>query len=224
MKAILLSILPILLFTASCKKDTDTSEPAKNNTNYINTMPGSSWQYHEINASGSIKLESDYIVTSTNKDTLISNKSYHIYMVSRGGHRYLHLNGKEYYEFDTIPGGGSETFERFYLKTGAVPGTNWTQSQNIAADGLQIPAKINNIIVDNALTRVVNGKTYENVIHVSTTITSTLIPAASLTTDIHSYYAPDYGLIENTSKINLNYLGVVKKLDLSTKLTTAALK
>jgi hypothetical protein len=225
MRIILLTALSSLLFISSCKKDENTSEPKPGeNTSYINTHSGSSWVYHEINASGATSVESDYTVTSTSRDTTISNRSYHIYNVSFGGNRFLNLSGKEYYEFDTIPGGGSKTFQRLYLKTGATPGSNWTQSETIEVQGVQIPVKITNTIVENSLTRMVNGKNYQNVIHVSTKITSDLIPGTALTTEIHSYYAPNYGLIENTSKLNLNYLGIVEKLDITTTLKSSDLK
>ena len=225
MKSLILIALPCLFLFSSCKKDENKPDTRpEENATFINTASGSSWSYHEINSSGSASVESDYTVTSTNKDTSINSRSYHIYNVSFGGNRYLNLSGKDYYEFDTIPGGGSKTFERLYLKTGATPGTSWTQTENIQVEGIQVPSKITNTIVETSLTRMVNGKNYQNVIHVSTTITSELIPAASLTTDIHSYYAPNYGLIENTSKINLNYLGVVEKLDIATTLKSSDLK
>ena len=224
MRTIILIALPVLFFLSSCKKENNSTEPPKENDTYINTASGSKWVYHEINSSGSTPVESDYTITSTNRDTTISNRSYHVYNVSYGRNRYLNLSGKDYYEFDTIPGGGSKTFQRLFLKTGVTQGTSWTQSEIIEVEGIQVPAKITNTIVANNLTRTVNGNTYLNVIHVSTSITSDLIPSASLTTDIHSYYAPTYGLIENTSKLNLNYLGVVEKLDIFTTLKSSDLK
>ena len=225
MRTFLFVALPCLLLLSSCKKDeSGTNTPSQENSNFINTVAGSSWVYHENNSSGATSIESDYTVTSTSKDTSISGKSYHIYNVSYGGNRYLNLSSKDYYEFDTIPGGGSKTFERLYLKTNAAPGISWTQTENIQVEGIQLPAKITNTIVGTSLTRMVNGKNYQNVIHVSTTITSDLLPGTALTTDIHSYYAPNFGLIENTSKLNLNYLGVVEKLDIATTLKSSDLK
>jgi hypothetical protein len=224
MKTIILFTLSALFLFSSCQKENSTPEAPKENTNYINVTSGSSWVYQEINSSGSSAVKSDYTVTATSRDTMISNKSYHIYSFSYGGFRYLSLSGKDYNEFDTLPGGGSKYFERLYLKSGASVGTTWSQSENLLVQGIQLPVKLNNTIVDNALVKEVNGKSYDKVIHVKTTITSDLIPSASLTTDINSYYAPNYGLIENTSKLNLNFLGTVEKIDLSTTLKSATLK
>lgn len=220
---ILLALSSLILFS-SCKKEKSSTETPGENTNYINTASGSSWLYQEINASGAAPVQSDYTLTSTNRDTTIKNKNYHIYSLSYGDSRYLNLSGKEYYEFDSVPGEGIKSFERLYLKRGVPVGATWSQSENLVVEGIQIPIKLNNTIVSISLVKEVHGKSYDKVIHVKTTITSDLIPAASLTTDINSFYAPNYGLIVNTSKLNLDYMGMVEKIDISTTLKSADLK
>lgn len=224
MRTYILLAMSAIFLCSSCKKDNDTSENQKETTSYINITPGSSWNYQELNASGTATVQTDYSVTSTNRDTTINNKSYHIYTFSYGGSRYLNLSGKDYFEFGALPGAGVNSFERLYLKSGAAVGTSWSQSENLMVEGVQIPIKLNNTIVENSLVKTVHEKLYEKVIHVKTTITSELIPAASLITDIHSYFSPKYGVIENTSKLNLNYLGIVEKVDISTTLKSADLK
>lgn len=224
MRTFILLALPALFLFSSCKKEKSTPETPDEKKNYINTSVGSSWLYMEINSSGAAPVQSDYKITSTSSDTMINSKSYHIYSLSYGGSRYLNLSGKEYYEFDTVPGAGIKSFERLYLKSGASVGTSWSQSENLVVDGIQIPMKLTNTIVSTNLVKEVQGKSYEKVIHVKTSITSDLIPSASLTSDINSYYAPNYGLIENTSKLNLDYLGMKEKIDISTTLKSADLK
>ena len=224
MRTFILLALPALFLFSSCKKEKSTPETPDEKKNYINTSVGSSWLYMEINSSGAAPVQSDYKITSTSSDTMINSKSYHIYSLSYGGSRYLNLSGKEYYEFDTVPGAGIKSFERLYLKSGASVGTSWSQSENLVVDGIQIPMKLTNTIVSTSLVKEVQGKSYEKVIHVKTSITSDLIPSASLTSDINSYYAPNYGLIENTSKLNLDYLGMKEKIDISTTLKSADLK
>ena len=82
---------------------------------------------------------------------------------------------------------------------------------------------ITNKIEEKDISKTVNGSNYNNVIHVSTGIAVGGIPAASLLTDIDYYYAPNYGMIENTSKINLNYFGIVNNSDFTTRLKNATL-
>ena len=80
------------------------------------------------------------------------------------------------------------------------------------------------MIIEKGLTKVINGITYKNVIHVSTTISSSAIPSASLTSDIHSYYAPNYGLINNNTIVHLDYAGVKQDVNIATSLISASLK
>lgn len=224
MRTIILLTLPALFLFASCKKENSSGETPEENLNYLNTTAGSSWLYHEINSSGPSPVQSDYRVTSTASDTTINNKSYHIYSLSYGGSRYLNLSGNDYYEFDTVPGEGVKSFERLYLKGGVPVGTSWSQSENLVVEGIPIPMKITNTIVSTTLIKEVNGKSYEKVIHIKTTITTDKLPAGSLMTDINSYYAPNYGLIENTSKLTLDYMGMKEKIDISTSLKSSDLK
>ena len=224
MRTIILLALPALFLFSSCKKEKSSPKDPKENANFINVVSGSSWVYEEINKSGAVPVQADYTLTSTNRDTTINNKSYHMYSFSYGGSQYRNLSGKDYYEFGNLPGAGTKSFERLYLKSGASVGTTWSQSENLEVEGLQIPIKLTNTIVSISLVKEVQGKSYEKVIHIKSTITSELIPAASLITDINSYYAPNYGLIENTSKLNLDYMGMVEKVDITTTLKSADLK
>jgi hypothetical protein len=82
---------------------------------------------------------------------------------------------------------------------------------------------ITNKIEEKSIARTVNSVAYSNTIHVSSSISVTGIPPANLTSTINYYYAPRYGLIENTSKIDLNYFGIVSNTDVATKLKTAVL-
>ncbi|MBS1758047.1 MAG: hypothetical protein JSU03_12305 [Bacteroidetes bacterium] len=70
---------------------------------------------------------------------------------------------------------------------------------------------------------MVNGKTYTKVIHVQSSISVDGVPATALTSDIQTYYAPKVGLIQNTIKINLNYLGLVSSTDTKTILKSSVI-
>jgi hypothetical protein len=74
----------------------------------------------------------------------------------------------------------------------------------------------------------VKGITYKNVFHVTTTVSVTVsgipLPSGALTTDIQTYYAEKYGMIQANNKINLNYAGIVDNTDQQTSLVSADIK
>lgn len=220
-------ILPaFLLFAVSCTKTKDNGS-ATPSESYLNTATGSTWNYHVIDSSGTTPIASDYTITSTSRDTTISGKSYHIYDNSTGGFQYLNKTGTDYYQFDSLPAGfGVGVFERLYLKDSAYAGTSWNQTQNVTVSGIPfaIPVILTYSIAERDISRTVNSVNYSNVIHVTASISSPLIPSTSLSSSINSYYAPIYGLIESSTKISLNYSGLVENVNVSLKLVNSVLK
>jgi hypothetical protein len=225
-KTITLLCCAFAFFFAGCSKETPNTNPPVTSDAYLNTTAGSTWTYHEDNSSGATPTSSDYTVTSTDKDSTVGSRKYHIYNFSYGGSRYLNISGNDYYQFDSIAGSNGTILERIYLKDNLDAGATWSQDFNINYPGLPVtaPLKITNKIVEKGISRTVNSIEYKNVIHVSTSLSSSVIPEASLTSAIDSYYAPKYGLIEGTTKINLNFLGISQKVDVSTQLKSAVLK
>ncbi len=122
------------------------------------------------------------------------------------------MDGHDYYQYDSIPVNGGINIERLYLKDNASTGATWNQDFSLTIPGfpLPVPLTVNNQIAEKGISRTVNGTAYSNVIHVSTTLSSALIPSSAFTSSIDSYYAPKYGLIENTSVINLIIQGLLK--------------
>jgi hypothetical protein len=220
----LLFIASILIISA-CKKNENNNTPTSHDK-YLTTSAGSTWSYHETDSSGASPVNSDYTITSSSSDTSINSKSYHIYNNSAGGNQYLNITGNDYYQFDSLPAGfGAGVFERLYLKDSAYAGTNWSETQTVSVTGVPfpVPVTINYSIAEINISRTVNSIKYSNVIHVSATISSALIPASSLTSSLNSYYAPKYGLIESSTKINLDYTGLVENVNISVKLVNSSL-
>ncbi|MEO8823051.1 MAG: hypothetical protein ABI366_05705 [Ginsengibacter sp.] len=219
-----LIFLATVLFLSACKKD-DTSKNSPPPDVYANSVSGSSWTYHQTDLSG-IKPPSDYTVTSTSNDTTINSRKYHVYKYSYGGSEYLAVEGHDYYQYDSIPITGGINIERVYLKDNASTGDTWKQdfSLNIPNFPLAVPLTVQNKIAEKGISRTINGKSFSNVFHVITTLSSLGIPSSALSSNIDSYYAPGYGLIENTTVIQLNYLGFVENVNLKTELTSSDLK
>jgi hypothetical protein len=211
-----------LLFIISCKKNETTNVPQQDT--YVTTSAGSTWNYHETDSSGTTPVNKDYTLTSTSGDSSINGRNYHIFSNSAGSNQYLNITGSDYYQFDSLPAGfGTTVFESLYLKSVAGVGTSWTQALSVNLSGIPVPVLLTYTIAEKGSSRSVNGTTYTDVIHVSTSISSSLIPAASLITNINSYYAEKYGLIETSNIIRLNYMGFVQNLNTETKLVNATL-
>lgn len=223
MKVLVLLLAGTLVF-AACKKSDSGSATSTSDT-YINTTSGSSWSYQQTNLTTN-SGPSNYTVTSTSRDTTINSRKYHVYNYSDGGSQYLGLDGHDYYQYDSIPVSGGINIERLFLKDNVSAGTTWTQDFSLSIPGIQLPVPLNisNKIAEKGIDRTVNGTAYSNVIHVSTTLSSALIPGSALSSSIDSYYAPKYGLIENTTVVQLNYLGLVENVNLKTQLMSSTLK
>jgi hypothetical protein len=169
---------------------------------------GNTWTYETVNnITVSTSLNT---VTSSNRDTSISSRTYHIFTNSNGAlNDYYNISGNDYYTFRNLVALGSSSVESIYLKDNASVGTSWSQVINIAPfSGVPttIPLTVGYSVAEKGITRSVNGKSYTNVIHITTTLTAASLPAGSLTTDIQSYYAPKYGLIESKYKISTTLL------------------
>jgi hypothetical protein len=214
-----------IFFAVSCKKNSTTNTPQPQ-FNYLTTTTGSTWNYHLIDSSKSTPVNKDYTLTSSSKDTLVNARSYHVFNVSTGGNQYLNISGNNYYQYDSLPVGlGTAAFERLYLKDKVNIETSWTQSLAVTVPGIPIPVPVTLTynISEKGISRTVNAINYTDVIHVSATISSSLIPPTALTSSIDSYYARKYGLIENTTIIKLNYTGIVENVNLETKIVSATL-
>lgn len=221
MKTFFLLLAGTLIFSA-CKKSDSGSTPVATNA-YVNTTSGSSWSYQQTDLTNN-NSHSNYTVTSSSADTTINSRKYHVYNYSYGANEYLGVDGHDYYQYDSIPVSGGINIERLYLKDDAAAGTSWNQDFSIPGFQLPIPLTVSNKVAEKGISRTVNGTAYSNVIHVSTTLSSAFIPASALSSSIDSYYAPKYGLIENTTVVQLNYSGLVENVNIKTELMSATLK
>jgi hypothetical protein len=231
MKNRILVLFALSLFFSACSKDKDdsgnTNPPAEDT--FINTNTGSTWLYHEDNTTNGTSGNSDYILTATDRDSTIEGRSYHVYTNSMTDNEYMTISGHEYYKYESIPGTsdlGGIAAERLYLKDNLKQGDTWKQDFSFQPSGSPIPLSfsLNNKIAEKGISKTVNGVAYNNVIHVSTTLTSSLIPSQNLTSTIDMYYAPDYGLIESSIIIKLDYMGFSEDVNISTQLKSAQLK
>lgn len=220
MKKALIVLLVLLVTGFSCKKS--GSNTITTPESYISLNAGNTWTYETIN--NITLVTSTNIVTSANKDTTVNGRTYHVFTNSNGAvNDYYNITGNDYYTFRNLVTFGSTSVESIYLKDNANVGTNWSQVITIAPfSGLPttIPLTITYTIAEKGIARTVNGKVYTNVIHVTMALFSTSLPAGSITTDIHNYYSPKYGLVESKNKISTTLL-TGSNIDQTTTLKSA---
>lgn len=225
MKKILFGSLLFSVVLSSCSKN-DDNEDNSPSENYLHTTAGSTWNYRTIDNTTPGTPE-DYTRTSTNKDTTINGKSYHVYSNSSTGEsEYNTKVGNDYFIFQALPDElGGTNVENLYLKANASVNSSWNQSYPIDVMGFSISATVTNKITEKGISRTVNGVVYNNVIHVKTDIAISGLPPGTVTftTDIHQYYAPRVGLIEAKNKIDVTILGSTESTDVTTTLQSSNL-
>jgi hypothetical protein len=228
MKKIAFLLLSAAALSLGCKKSSNNSSTPDT---YQNTDPNSTWNYRSTDNTGATP-PADYTQTSTNRDTSVNGRSYHVFNLSTGGSNYLNISGTDYYQYASLPGTGSVTqaIERLYLKSNLNTNDTWTQDINATfvynSIPYSIPVRLTNKVVQKGATRVVNNITYNNVIDISIDVknTNAFIPI-NIVTDIHEYYAPKYGLIERQAKATITITGSApQSIDNSTVLLSSDLK
>ncbi len=191
----------------------------------MNYKAGSSWNYETTNRAGPIPIVTTYTVTSTSRDTLLNGRSYHIFNTSNGGKQFYNVTANDYYQFDTLPAAlSSALIERLYLKDNLAVNATWAQTFNVVFQGFPIPITATNTIVAKDISRTVNSIVYNNVIHVSTSLTlNAPIPGLVFTTNINAYYAKKFGLIENSNIITITFGATNQSTNNSTRLMSSVL-
>ncbi|MFT3980345.1 MAG: hypothetical protein QM687_07745 [Ferruginibacter sp.] len=226
MKKTLFACLSAGLLVVSCSKsggeDNNSSTPS-----YLNTKTGSTWNYENIDNTNPSAPADEYVLTSTSRDTTVSGKTYHIYSDDAGASVYQGKSGNDYSAFEALPDElGGSLVDNIYLKAAVATNSSWEQSYPLSVSGIPVTAKITQRIVEKGLAKTVNGHAYSSVIHVKTDIALTGLPAGLVTfsTDIHSYYAPDYGMIQRDARIDYTVTGSpTETSNTTTRLKTATL-
>lgn len=227
MKKIILAFLIISATFISCKKD-PPAPPTTDAEKYMSYAPNSTWNYELINSITS--TTSNYVLTSTSRDSTVNGKAYHVYTNSSGSaNEYYNITGNEYYSFRTLPTSlDGKSVENIYLKDNVDANNTWSQSYSVNASGVPLTITVINTIAEKGISKTVNAIVYTDVIHVTTTISVVAfgipLPTSAVKTDVQTYYAKKYGMIQSKNKININYTGIVIDIDDQTNLKSADIK
>lgn len=209
MKKVTVLCFAIASLISSCKKS-DTQTPAPTPADkYMNYTAGSEWNIETVNDASTSPVTVNYKLTSSDRDSTINSKAYHVYTNSIGANEYYYNTGNDYYNYRVLsPGLGGGSAEILYLKDNAAVGTEWSQSFPVTISGVPITATFTNKIEERGTTKTINGVEYKDVIKVKTTLQITGIPfATTINNDIYKYYSPKVGPITERTSIDISSLG-----------------
>ena len=193
MKKPLLSIsfvASVLLLFTGCSKDDSPSSAA---TDFSPSTSGSNWNYRYTEGA-TVKT---FKMTAI-KDTTINSKAYKIYTNDLIDTTYMGKSGNDYYRFQSFPALGLNNFEELYLKDNLEVNGTWSSSTAIKYSGYDIPVTLYDTIKGKGETRIVEGKTYNDVTHVKLGIVTTIFGNIG---GGDFYYAKGVGLIDNNISV-----------------------
>lgn len=204
MKKLIPGLAILALFFVSCKKD-DNNSGGGNQTSYTNTTPGNKW-YYERTTGGNV--EGDTLISS-NQDTTIGSKVYHIFDYTSGARDYRNQTGNEYFLWQYYPDPINTSLDNKYLIDNVAAGTTWqggTAPFTITLQGIPLPLNgtitLTNKMENTDTTVTLNNIVYSKAKRVSSSVAITGIPGVTVTSDINTIYAPNYGIIYNKTLIS----------------------
>lgn len=187
---VLVGVLLVSLNTLnSCKDKGSDTIVISTAGQYLNQAVGSNWEYFFNGSSNTITVK---VIDSTkmllaktyrqflSTDSTGSSTNYYAYKDGSYYSLYIGSNGKE---------------ELIYLKDSNEVGKKWVSV--VTSAGFKIPYSYE--VIENNLTKIVNGITYNNVVHVKLTIQTTGYI-------VDSYYSPKVGLIKSDAASSITEL------------------
>jgi hypothetical protein len=222
MKKMMLAFAAFTFVFVSCSKDEDNDPtPPETSKSYQPLTVGSTWLYKSRNnAAGT---DATYTLTATSGDSTINGKSYKVFSRTNASNEYYYNTGDQYYQFGAIANITAPT-ELLYLNSSVDAGVSWAETKDVNIPGLGVAnLKITYTTVEKLASLIVEGKTYENVIHVKLELSEVklgAVPVPVVSQDIHFYNAEGVGRIKQTVKLNITGITPV---DNELSLTTATI-
>jgi hypothetical protein len=218
MKKVFFAAICFALFNVSCSNDNPVGD---NNVQisyrYMTLTQGSNWIYETTD--NTTATSTQYSLTSTNVDTIIGTRTYHIFEntdTSGTNPAYYNISGKNYFQFTQLDPQLPVT-ELNYLISDTAVGTNWTTPISSAQAGGTLFANVKNTIESNNAQLNVNGVNYSNLIKVKTEIIDATITISvqgfpivltpTIVQNLYAYYAPNYGMVERGTLLQITVQG-----------------
>jgi len=186
---------------------------------YLNTTPGSTWQYQLADTTNGVGVDTLVTFTSSAPDTIMGGKSYHIYTNSLSSlNDYVRVDKNNYYSLGyslTLPLPGiiqiSQPKDVLYLKSDLNIGDSFIKydtaysKSDLNPEVSIIPIKTIYTIIEKNINKTVKNINYSDVIHISSSSSSDFFAPNSFVNTGDFYYAKKIGLIESYTIFHIDY-------------------
>src|ERR1700744_4443836 len=162
-KTLSILVIGVALLAAGCSKSKNNPSPASSDS-YLPVTSGSSWVYNDIIQG----TNSPLTVTMTGAKSVFNGKTYYTATSSssaKGTSTGYFYADNHSYSFRATAVGVNVTIELQMGNDAQNVGYTWTTSPNDSGSINGVPAQTINTIKEKNITKVVNGKTFNNVIH-----------------------------------------------------------
>jgi hypothetical protein len=202
MKKYLFVIIIGAALATGCKSKNDP-KPASSDS-YFPVTSGSSWSYNDVVNGGTVNT---LIVSMTGASSVINNKTYFTASsVSsvNGSTTGYYYSANHSFAIRATNAAAAVTIELQLGNDSLAVGSTWTTTPTDNGTVSSFPAKTINTIKEKGITKVVNGKTFTDVIHTQVDLQYNFGGGFQSTAVYDFYLAKGVGMIETDSSVGDN--------------------
>lgn len=198
-------ILPILILggamlIAGCSKKSNPG-PSASADSYLPVSSGSTWTYNDVVGGSTSQLT----ITMTGGTSVIGGKTYYAgtsASSTKGTSTGYFYAGNHFYSFRATSATAGITIELQMGNDDQNVGYSWTTTPTDNGTVNGVPAKMVNTIKEKNISRTVNGKTFNNVIHTQVDLQYDLGTGFQSVATYDIYLAKGVGMIENDTSVS----------------------
>ncbi|MDO3628507.1 hypothetical protein [Mucilaginibacter sp. BT774] len=188
------------ILAAGCSKKNNPG-PSASADSYLPVSSGSTWTYNDVVGGNSSQLT----ITMTGATSIIGGKTYYAgtsVSPAKGTSTGYFYASNHFYSFRATSAAAGITIELQMGNDEQNVGYSWTTSPTDNGTVAGVPAKTVNTIKEKGITKVVNGKTFNNVIHTQIDLQYDLGTGFQSVAVYDIYLAKGVGMIENDTSVS----------------------
>ncbi len=193
-------ILGSAMLIAGCSKKNNPGPSASADT-YLPISSGSTWTYNDVVNGNTSQLT----ITMTGGTSVINGKTYYAgtsASVTRGTSTGYFYSANHSYSFRASSATAGITIELQMGNDEQNVGYSWTTTPTDNGSVNGVPAKTVNTIKEKNITKTVNGKTFNSVIHTQVDLQYDLGAGYQSVATYDIYLAKGVGMIENDTSVS----------------------